>query len=407
MFFLKLKNNLFYNSGVIYPVPSNLTYFWNFGIYALVMLFLQILTGLFLAMHYIPAGDYAFLSVEHIMKDVNYGWLLRYIHANGASMFFIVVYVHILRGLYYGSYIFPREFLWVVGVLILLLMILTAFLGYVLPWGQMSFWAATVITNLVSVIPKIGPMIVVWLWGGYAVGDPTLNRFFSLHFLFSFLIVVLVLSHLSLLHSVGSNNPLGLSFLKDKYPIYPYYYIKDLFGICIFFVFVSFFLYFFPNTLGHPDNYIPANPLVTPIHIVPEWYFLPFYAVLRSIPNKLFGVLTLLAMVFSLALLPFYSKRLSISFGFKPVSRFCFWLFVLNLFVLGWAGAQPMEHPYIVLGRFCTFFYFFYLFFLHPIILKFEHSFWFDYWYLDRYECIKNHRLDYLEWDYPYSRFLD
>jgi len=370
--FLQRKTSKVYLSGIVYPVPANLTYFWNFGVYALCMLGIQLITGFFLAMHYISADVLAFTSVEHIMRDVSLGWLLRYVHANGASFFFIVVYVHIARNFYYSSYSFPRENLWLFGVLIFIIMILTAFLGYVLPWGQMSFWAATVITNLLSVIPGIGDYLVIWLWGGYAVGGPTLSRFFSLHFLFSFFLVFLVLGHIALLHKAGSNNPLGISFKKDMYFFYPYYILKDFYGVIFFFSFFSIFLFFFPNYLGHPDNYIPSDPMSTPTHIVPEWYFLPLYAVLRSIPNKLLGVLLLALMLVILALIPFYIKGEILSGRFKPFFRIFFWSFLLNFGLLGWLGSQPMEQPFLLLGRFCTFYYFFYLLFILPFILKKE-----------------------------------
>jgi len=275
---------------VEYPSPSNLNYWWSFGSLAGICLVVQILTGIFLAMHYTPHVDLAFMSVEHIMRDVEGGWFLRYMHANGASMFFIVVYLHMFRGLYYGSYASPRELVWIVGVLLFLLMILTAFIGYVLPWGQMSFWGATVITSLASAIPIVGDEITHWLWGGFSVDNATLNRFFSLHYLLPFIIAGASVVHLAALHQYGSNNPLGSLSTVDKVPFYPYFYVKDLLGWVCFAVFFAIFIFFYPNLLGHPDNYIPANPMSTPAHIVPEWYFLPVYAILRSIPNKLGGV---------------------------------------------------------------------------------------------------------------------
>ena len=270
-----------------HPYPKNLSYWWNFGSIAGIALVIQILSGLFLAMHYVPNTQQAFDSVEHIMRDVNYGWLIRYIHAVGASMFFVALYAHMIRGLYYGSYKAPREILWWAGIIIFLLTMATAFMGYVLPWGQMSFWGATVITNLFSAIPVVGKSIVEWLWGGYSVDNPTLNRFFVLHFLMPFLIVGVVLLHLLALHTAGSNNPTGVPIKtkKDAIPFHPYFTIKDLVGFAIFFLIFGYFLFFYPNVLGHPDNYIPANPLVTPAHIVPEWYFLPFYAILRAVPD--------------------------------------------------------------------------------------------------------------------------
>jgi quinol-cytochrome oxidoreductase complex cytochrome b subunit len=348
--------NLVYHSGIAYPAPSNLTHFWNFGVYSLVCLIIQLITGIFLAMHYTPEQSLAFFSVEHIMRDVNYGWLLRYLHANGASMFFIVVYIHIFRNFYYSSYAYPRFHLWAVGVIILLLMILTAFMGYVLPWGQMSFWGATVITNMVSAVPVIGRDIVIWLWGGYSVDNATLNRFFSLHYLLPFVLLGLSFVHLVFLHEGKSNNPLGIKFI-DRIP-FPYYVIKDIFGITGFLLFFSIFLFFAPNYLGHPDNYIQANPLVTPAHIVPEWYFLPFYAVLRSIPDKLAGVLGMLFAILVLLIVPFLSIPEVRSFSFKPISKIFFWILVANVLILGWIGGKPAEYPFTVVGLYSTIFYF-------------------------------------------------
>jgi quinol-cytochrome oxidoreductase complex cytochrome b subunit len=373
-----------YHTAVTYPSPANLSYLWNFGIYALLCLVLQIATGLFLAMHYVPEHSLAFLSVEHIMRDVNGGWLLRYLHANGASMFFIVVYVHTFRGLYYSSYAYPRQMLWNVGVIILLLMIVTAFLGYVLPWGQMSFWAATVITNLVSAVPSVGNAIVVWLWGGYSVDNATLNRFFSLHFLFPFVIVALVGLHLILLHSHKSNNPLGLDFGKDTIPFYPYYIVKDLYGTVLFFIFFSLFLFFAPNLLGHPDNYIAANPMVTPSHIVPEWYFLPFYAILRAIPDKLMGVIALLLAILSLLALPYVAIPETRSASFRPLSHLLFWFILFDGLILGWIGSKPVDHPYVLLGQLATLFYFSYFFVLLPSAIALERFFWSNNLYLSR-----------------------
>lgn len=360
------KNNLtniLYNSAITYPVPPNITYMWNFGSLAGIFLVIQIITGIFLAMHYTPHIDYAFLSVEHIMRDVNNGWLLRYIHANGASMFFLIIYLHMFRGLYYGSYISPRGFIWNIGVIILLIMILTAFLGYVLPWGQMSFWAATVITNLASAVPFIGNDIVIWLWGGFSVDNATLNRFFSLHYLLPFIILGLVILHLFFLHEVGSGNPLGLNISKiDSVPFNPYFTLKDLFGLVLFLIFFSYFIFFNPNLLGHPDNYIPANPLVTPTHIVPEWYFLPFYAILRCIPNKLLGVIALVFSILILLLLPFISKNFIIrTSSFTPLRKFFFWFFVSDCVLLAWLGGNVAEEPYITMSKYLTIFYFLYL----------------------------------------------
>jgi quinol-cytochrome oxidoreductase complex cytochrome b subunit len=353
-----------------------LNYWWNFGIYSLVCLALQLVTGIFLAMHYVADQTLAFWSVEHIMRDVNFGWLIRYLHMNGASFFFLVVYAHIFRSLFYGSFTYPRQQLWWGGVLILFLMIVTAFLGYVLPWGQMSFWAATVITNLLSAVPWVGTDLVVWLWGGYSVDNPTLNRFYSLHFCFPFLILGLVFVHLFLLHTYKSNNPIGLDAGKDFIPFYPYYVYKDLFGLVGFAGFFFFFVFFFPNYLGHPDNYIAANALVTPVHIVPEWYFLPFYALLRSIPDKFLGVMVLFMSVLALFVLPSFALAAVRSSEFKPATHFFFWLFGLNCLFLGWVGSQSVEPPFVNLGKFTTFFYFFYLLILIPFVGWFENSLW-------------------------------
>jgi len=360
----------------MYPAPSNITYFWNFGIYSLLCLFIQIITGIFLAMHYAPHVNLAFDSVEHIMRDVNYGWLLRYIHANGASMFFIVVYIHTFRGLYYSSFLYPKEALWSVGVIILLIMILTAFMGYVLPWGQMSFWGATVITNFVTAVPFIGTDIVYWIWGGYSIDNATLNRFFSFHFVFPFLILALVGVHIIFLHEFGSNNPLGVMFGVDAIYMYPYYIIKDLLGVLFFLMFFCFFVFFYPNILGHSDNYIPANPLVTPTHIVPEWYFLPFYAILRSIPNKLFGVLGLLFSILVLLALPYIIVPNVRSLDFRPFSKIVFWFFVLVALLLGWLGAKPASYPYVTIAQIATFFYFFILLIVFPLVAQLENRIW-------------------------------
>lgn len=353
---------------VDYPTPSNLSYWWNFGFLAAMCLIVQIVTGIFLAMHYTPHVDLAFISVEHIMRDVNYGWLIRYLHANGASMFFIAVFIHIFRGLYYGSYAAPREHVWLIGVTILFIMMGTAFMGYVLPWGQMSFWGATVITNLASAIPFVGENIVYWLWGGFSVDNATLNRFFSIHYLLPFAIAALVLVHLILLHQDGSNNPLGISSKMDKVPFYPYYYVKDLLGIVAFALFFAVFVFFYPNLLGHPDNYVEANPLVTPAHIVPEWYFLPFYAILRSIPDKLGGVLAMVAAILILFALPFISTSDIRSSQFRPFHRKMFWLLVVDCVVLGWIGGNVPETPYVEIGRIATAFYFLYFLAYIPLI---------------------------------------
>lgn len=356
-----------------YPTPSNLNYFWSFGSIAGICLVVQIATGIFLAMHYTPHVDLAFLSVEHIMRDVEGGWLLRYMHANGASMFFIVVYIHMFRGLYYGSYASPRELLWCVGVVILLLMIITAFIGYVLPWGQMSFWGATVITSLASAIPVVGDSIVTWLWGGFSVDNATLNRFFSLHYLLPFIIAGASIVHLAALHQYGSNNPLGTNSTIDRVRFYPYFYVKDLVSWVAFAIFFSFFVYFYPNLLGHPDNYIPANPMSTPAHIVPEWYFLWVYAILRSIPNKLAGVAAIALVFISLLALPFLNTSPIRSSNFKPIHRKFFWLIVADTVLLSWIGQKPVEDPYIFIGQAASVFFFFYFLIVIPFLGKFEH----------------------------------
>ena len=360
--------NILNDHLIDYPTPVNINYLWNFGSMAGIFLVIQILTGIFLAMHYTPHVDLAFLSVEHIMRDVNNGWLIRYLHANGASMFFAVVYIHVARGIYYGSYQKPRGFVWVVGVVILILMMATAFMGYVLPWGQMSFWAATVITNLFSAFPIVGEPIVAWLWGGFSVDNATLNRFFSFHYLLPFLIVGAVLVHLAVLHQNGSNNPLGINGSIDKISFYPYFVIKDLFSWVIAFIFYFAFVYFAPNYLGHTDNYIEANAMVTPAHIVPEWYFLPFYAILRSIPHKLGGVIAMFAALLVLLLLPYLNTSEVRSSSFRPLHRQFFWLLVLDYFILGWIGGCAPETPYLEIGQLATFFYFFYFLFIIPVL---------------------------------------
>jgi len=351
-----------------YPTPMNITYFWSFGFTAAMCLVVQIITGIFLAMHYAPSIDLAFGSVEHIMRNVNNGWLIRYTHANGASMFFIVVYFHIFRGLYFGSYISPRGFLWCSGIILFLLMMATGFMGYVLPWGQMSFWGATVITNLFSAIPYVGSSIVEWLWGGYSVDNATLNRFYSLHYLMPFVIAGLSIIHLTLLHTIGSGNPLGINTSMDTIPFYPYLYVKDLFSFFILISLFSLLIFFYPNLLGHADNYIPANPLVTPPHIVPEWYFLPFYAILRSIPDKLGGVIAMIGAILILLLLPILNTSSIRSTKYRPIFGFFYWLLVADFLLLGWIGQQPVESPFIEIGMAATFFYFFFFLFLIPII---------------------------------------
>ena len=357
-----------------YQVPKNLNYAWNFGSIAGLALMIQIITGIFLSMHYTPHAAEAFNSVENIMRNVNYGWLIRYIHAVGASMFFIVVYLHILRGLYYGSYKAPREILWWFGILIFISMMATAFMGYVLPWGQMSYWGATVITNLFSAIPVIGDSIVTWLWGGYSVDNPTLNRFFSLHYLLPFVILGLVVVHVVALHVNGSNNPTGVEIKseKDTIPFHPYYTVKDFFGFGVFFLIFAYFVFFAPNYLGHPDNYIPADPLVTPAHIVPEWYFLPFYAILRAIPDKLGGVLFMFGSLLILFILPWLDSSKVKSGAFRPVFKIFFWLFTFNFLFLGYLGGKPAEGIYVLLAQFATFNYFAYFLIILPLLGKYE-----------------------------------
>ncbi|MEK9644725.1 MAG: cytochrome b/b6 [Alphaproteobacteria bacterium] len=376
-----------------YPTPRNLNYWWNFGSLAGIVLVIMIVSGITLAMHYTPHTAMAFDSVERIMRDVNYGWLIRYIHMNGASFFFIVVYIHIFRGLYFGSYKAPREILWILGVTILLLMMATAFMGYVLPWGQMSFWGATVITNLFSAIPwGIGDWIVTLLWGGFAVDNPTLNRFFSLHYLMPFVIVGVVVLHIWALHVHGSNNPIGIDTKgeQDVIPFHPYYTVKDMFGLCVFLVVFAAVIFYAPNYMGHPDNYIEANSLSTPAHIVPEWYFLPFYAILRAVPDnfiggwttnwlgfiifeaKLAGVLAMFGAIAVLFVLPWLDRSPVRSSRFRPLYKQFFWLFAICCVVLGYVGAKPAEGVYIVIGRIATAYYFAHFLIIIPLLAKYE-----------------------------------
>ena len=357
-----------------YPTPKNLNYWWNFGSLAGIVLVIMIMSGIVLAMHYTAHVDHAFQSVERIMRDVNYGWLVRYIHANGASFFFIVVYIHIFRGLYYGSYKAPRELLWMLGVVILILMMATAFMGYVLPWGQMSFWGATVITNLFSAIPLVGESIVTLLWGGFSVDNPTLNRFYALHYLLPFVIVGVVVLHIVALHRFGSNNPLGIDVRgnQDTISFHPYYTVKDAFGLGVFLILLSAVVFFLPNSMGHPDNYIPANPMVTPAHIVPEWYFLPFYAILRAVPDKLFGVLAMFAAIGVLFILPWLDRSPVRSATFRPIYKIMFWVFLVDCVALTWLGAKPAEGIYVVMSRLCTAYYFFHFIILLPALSIFE-----------------------------------
>src|SRR6201988_2311792 len=345
--------SLVYSSFVAYPTPRNLNYWWTFGGILTFMLGAQMVTGIVLAMHYTPHVDFAFTSAESIMRDVNYGWLLRYLHANGASFFFVAVCSHIVRGMYYGSYKDPREVLWILGVILFLLMIVTGFMGYVLPWGQMSFWAATVITNLFSAIPAVGDPIVTWLWGGFAVGNPTLNRFYSLHYLLPFVIVGVVVLHIWALHVVGQNNPAGIEPKSDKDTVAftPYATMKGAFGLACFCIIYAWFVFYLPNYLGHADNYIPANPAVTPTHIVPEWYYLPFYAILRAIPNKLLGVCALFGSILILFALPWLDTSKVRSGSYRPLFKVFFWIFGLVCVALGYLGSKPPEGWYVTFSQ--------------------------------------------------------
>jgi len=365
---------LMYDSFVAYPTPRNLNYWWTFGGILTFMLAVQIITGIVLAMHYTPNDALAFNSVEAIMRDVNYGWLLRYVHATGASFFFFAVYIHMFRGMYYGSYKEPREVLWILGVILLLLMIATGFMGYVLVWGQMSFWAATVITNLFSAIPGVGGAIVTWLWGGYAVGDPTLNRFFSLHYLLPFVIAGVVVLHVWALHVVGQNNPTGVEPKSDKdtVPFTPYATIKDAFGMMVFCILFAWFVFYIPHYLLSADNFTPANPAVTPAEIVPEWYYLPFYAILRSIPDKLLGVCALFSAIAILAFIPWLDTSRVRSARYRPLYRQFFWLFVITCVMLGWLGSKPPTGIYVILARLFTVYYFGFFLVIMPLLGIFE-----------------------------------
>ena len=357
-----------------FPTPRNFNYFWNFGAIATVMLVLMIATGVVLATNYQPNVLMAFDAVERIDRDVPQGWLIRDLHMNGASFFFIAVYIHIMRGLYYGSYKAPRELLWILGVVIFLLMMATAFMGYVLPWGQMSFWGATVITNLFSAIPVIGQSIVDWLWGGFSVDNATLNRFFAFHYLLPFVIVAVVALHVVALHIHGSNNPLGIDPKgpQDTVPFHPYYTMKDGFGVVVFLIIYAGFAFFAPDYMGHPDNYIPANPLVTPEHIVPEWYFLPFYAILRAVPDKLGGVIAMFGAIGVLFILPWLDTSRVRSATFRPIYKWFVLLLVVDVIVLGFCGAHPPEGFWVPLAQIGTIYYFFHFLILLPILGKIE-----------------------------------
>nr|APX39193.1 cytochrome b [Calomicrus fallax] len=358
---LKIINN----SLIIFPTPSNISTLWNFGSLLGLCLMIQILTGLFLAMHYCPNIELAFNSVNHICRDVNYGWLIRTLHANGASFFFICLYTHIGRGIYYSSYNMMET--WMIGVTIFFLTMATAFLGYVLPWGQMSFWGATVITNLMSAIPYLGNMLVQWIWGGFAVDNATLTRFFTFHFILPFIVFAFMIIHLLYLHQTGSSNPIGTKSNIDKIPFHPYFTFKDILGGLIMMFMLIFLTLYNPYLLGDPDNFIPANPLVTPIHIQPEWYFLFAYAILRSIPNKLGGVIALIMSIAILYILPFSNKKKYLSTQFYPINKFMFWSLISIIILLTWIGARPVEDPYILTGQILTIIYFIY-YIMNPII---------------------------------------
>ncbi len=353
-----------------FPTPKNLNYFWTFGGILAVMLVVQILTGIVLVMHYTPHVDMAFNSVEHIMRDVNYGWLIRYMHMNGASMFFIAVYIHMFRGMYYGSYKAPREVLWMIGVIIYLVMMATAFMGYVLPWGQMSFWGAKVITNLFSAIPFVGDTVTTWLWGGYSVDNPTLNRFFSLHYLLPFVLAGIVFLHIWALHVPGNNNPTGINVKgpQDTVPFHPYYTMKDGFAIIVFFIFYGLFVFYGPNYMGDAVNYVPANPLVTPAHIKPEWYYLPFYAILRAVPDKLLGVIAMFSSILILLALPWLDTSKVRSGNYRPIFKGFFLVFILVCIGLGFIGAKPPEGSYVLWGRILSFYYFFHFIVILPLL---------------------------------------
>nr|AEQ28439.1 cytochrome b [Hapalopsittaca amazonina velezi]AEQ28440.1 cytochrome b [Hapalopsittaca amazonina velezi] len=361
------------NSSLIdLPTPSNISAWWNFGSLLGICLTTQILTGLLLAAHYTADTSLAFSSVTHMCRNVQYGWLIRNLHANGASFFFICIYLHIARGFYYGSYLYKET--WNTGVLLLLTLMATAFVGYVLPWGQMSFWGATVITNLFSAIPYVGQTLVEWAWGGFSVDNPTLTRFFTLHFLLPFMITGLALTHLTFLHETGSNNPVGISSNCDKIPFHPYFSLKDLLGLTIMLPLLTTLALFSPNLLGDPENFTPANPLVTPPHIKPEWYFLFAYAILRSIPNKLGGVLALAASVLVLFLSPLLHKSKQRTMAFRPISQLLFWTLAANLFILTWVGSQPVEHPFITIGQLASLTYFTIILILLPITASLENK---------------------------------
>ncbi len=365
------------NSALVdLPSPASISYLWNFGSLLGLCLVIQIATGIFLAMHYCADISLAFSSVAHITRDINYGFLLKYLHANGASAFFLCVYIHIARGLYYGSYL--RTPLWFSGVIIFLIMMMTAFIGYVLPWGQMSFWGATVITNFLSAIPYIGIDVVQWVWGGFSVSNSTLNRFFSLHYLFPFVLAGLIFVHLIFLHTTGSNSPIGLNPNSDKVPFHVYFTTKDFYGFILIGILLSLLVFYMPNTLGDPENFINANPLVTPVHIMPEWYFLFAYAILRAIPNKLGGVIALVASVLILLVLPFVHTSKLKGLIFRPLAKTFYWLFMANFVFLTWIGAKPVEEPFILLGQISSVFFFSYFLLIIPTLGYIENKLLFN-----------------------------
>ena len=369
------KNYLysFFASHLIYyPTPACLSYAWSFGSLAGVSIVIQLITGLFLSIHYIAKIDLAFDSIEFIMRDVPNGWLIRYIHSNGASMFFIVIYGHICRGLYYGSYMEPRQSLWCSGMVLFLLMMATAFTGYVLPWGQMSFWGATVITSMVTVIPIAGKYIIVWLWGGHVISAPTLTRFYTVHFVLPFVIVGMTFVHLALLHKVGSSSPIGSDTNVDDIPFYPYFVLKDLFALSVYLLVFSIFVFYYPNVLNHPDNYVHADPMRTPPHVVPEWYFLPYYAILRSIPHKAGGILAMFGSLIVLFLIPYINSSEIRSTTFRPLFKIFFWVFIADFVILTWIGQKPVKDIYVFAGQIATVYYFFFFLVIIPIIGKIE-----------------------------------
>lgn len=373
------KNNYllaFLDSHIIhYPTPINLTYTWSFGSLAGICLIIQIISGIFLAMHYTSNMKLAFNSIQYIMRDIPNGWFIRYTHANGASMFFIIVYIHLFRGLYYGSYIKPREFIWCSGVIILLLMMGTAFTGYVLPWGQMSFWGATVITSMVSILPK-GQLIVEWIWGGFVIKDPTLRRFFVIHFILPFLIIGICLIHLALLHKIGSNNPIGSDYKGDYISFYPYFAVKDILAFSIFLIIFCYFIFYNSEYLNHPDNYIKANPMKTPLHVVPEWYFLVFYAILRCIPHKTIGILAMFGSIIVLFFIPFINQSMIRNTLYRPIYQFCFWFFIVDCIILLWIGAMDIKYKrYLIISQFATIYYYLFFIFLLPISGQIERIF--------------------------------